>query len=139
MERRVTSIDMRVRAGTGTDLEAIRGIQRRTPDAAQWAAGNDELLVAEMDGAAAGFLEWRRTAPDEVEILNLAVDPGWRRRGVARALLEALPKGRAFLEVRESNQAARALYHSVGYEEIGVRAGYYNDPPERGIVMRWQS
>jgi ribosomal-protein-alanine N-acetyltransferase len=130
---------MHVRAATAADLSAIRGIQERAPEAAQWLPEDNEILIAEVDGAAAGFLVWRATAPDEFEILNLAVDPEFRRRGIARGLLAGLPRGSVFLEVRESNHGARALYQGAGYEEVGKRAGYYLDPPERAIVMRLQS
>ena len=69
---------------------------------------------------------------DEVQVLNIAVAPGARRRGVAGALLaevrrEARARGCAavILEVRRSNVAARAFYSATGFEEVGVRSGYY--------------
>ena len=80
---------------------------------------------------------------DEGEIANLAVAPTARRRGVARALLEeiigeARASGlvRLFLEVRESNAAARALYSSRGFEPVARRARYYRKPVEDAIVLR---
>lgn len=80
---------------------------------------------------------------DEGEIANLAVVPTARRRGVARALLaeiiaEARASGiaRLFLEVRESNAAARALYASRGFKPIARRARYYRKPVEDAIVLR---
>ena len=86
-------------------------------------------------------------APDEREILNVAVDPGQRRKGVARALLmrelthereHELARGpvRWFLEVRASNVAAIRLYETVGFEHCGRRPGYYQQPAEEAIVMR---
>lgn len=73
-----------------------------------------------------------RVAADEAELLTLAVDPGHRRRGVARGLLaafeaEARRRGarRAFLEVAASNAAAIGLYRGAGYDESGRRRGYY--------------
>ena len=89
-----------------------------------------------------GFLVTRQTAPGEREILNLAVDPSQRRRGVARALLQAAfgrEKSQWFLEVRESNQSALQLYRSAGFHVTGRRESYYNDPPESGIVMKFDS
>ena len=68
---------------------------------------------------------------DEAEILDVAVVPGWRRRGIARRMLqeliERLPADirRVLLDVRESNQAARKLYGSLGFSEDGVRRNYY--------------
>ena len=74
----------------------------------------------------------------EWELLNIAVDPAYRRRGVADELLGALPAGRIFIEVRESNAAARALYEGSGFTLIGRRRGYYHLPDEDGIVMALQ-
>ncbi len=79
---------------------------------------------------------------DEMHILNLAVHPAQRRRGIARALLTAAltrshEQGAAvvWLEVRPSNTAALALYHSFGFEEIGVRPGYYTDNGEDALIL----
>ena len=98
-----------------------------------------DFLVAEYEGGLAGMVVWRATASDEKEILNLAVDPAFRRRGIARALLTAISAPAIFLEVRESNQAARMLYRNVGFQEAGLRKAYYQDPVEAAIVMRLQS
>ena len=84
----------------------------------------------------------RATAPGEREILNLAVEPSLRRRGVARRLLEEVlsrEEGTWFLEVRESNAAAIRLYEGLGFRPMGLRKNYYNDPSESGIVMRFLS
>ncbi len=79
---------------------------------------------------------------DELHILNVAVDPNHRRRGVARALLEAtLEKGRqhkctlATLEVARSNEPALELYKSFGFRPVGIRPNYYVDDREDAIVM----
>ena len=86
-------------------------------------------------------------AADEMHLLNLAVQPQQRRRGIARALLsEALNQARAlgarvaWLEVRPSNSAARALYASFGFQEEGRRPGYYDDTQEDAILlaMYWE-
>ena len=73
-----------------------------------------------------------RTAADEAEILMLATDPDWRRRGLARDCLagleaEARRRGaaRSFLEVAEDNAPARALYRASGYVELARRAAYF--------------
>lgn len=132
----VTIPGMHVRAATQADGERICHIQEESPQAAQWEASDYPALIAELDGRVVGFLVWRNTAPDEVEILNLAVAKAFRRGGVARALLAALPKLTTFLEVRESNHAARELYRNAGFIEAGIRFGYYAHPAESGIVMR---
>lgn len=79
----------------------------------------------------------------EAEIADLAVAPEARRAGVGRALLErALAELRdasvrtVFLEVRESNVAARTLYESTGFDSIGRRRGYYRSPVEDALVLR---
>ena len=132
----VTIHHVHVRAAVSSDKEAIRLIQTESPEAAQWDPSDYSVLVAEFQGDLVGFLAWRSIAPDEIEILNLAVARTFRRQGVARALLSALPGSNAFLEVRESNQRARALYRNAGFIEAGIRFGYYSHPAESGIVMR---
>jgi [ribosomal protein S18]-alanine N-acetyltransferase len=80
---------------------------------------------------------------DDAELLNIAVDPRHRGKGLAGQMLDAVLiqlTGRAvknaFLEVRESNKAARALYGSRGFGEIGRRRNYYRRPVEDALVMR---
>jgi ribosomal-protein-alanine N-acetyltransferase len=79
----------------------------------------------------------------EWELENLVVEPTFRRKGVGTMLLnELLIQARAadnesvFLEVRESNQAARALYLKWGFEQHGRRRAYYSSPPEDAILYR---
>jgi ribosomal-protein-alanine N-acetyltransferase len=95
------------------------------------------FLVLEGD-APLGFV-LARLAADECEILALAVTPGARGLGLARALLEAALRraaaGRArvvHLEVSEENRAARALYESRGFRKAGRRAVYYRGPGDAG-------
>ncbi len=80
---------------------------------------------------------------EDAELLNVAVEPSFRGRGLAGQMLDAVMVelgGRgvrtAFLEVRESNSAARALYDSRGFTEIGRRRNYYRRPVEDALVMR---
>lgn len=82
-------------------------------------------------------------AADEAELANIAVAPRMRGSGVGAALLdEALDAARArgtaqmFLEVRDSNERARALYRSRGFEEVGRRRGYYRRPVEDALILR---
>jgi len=79
---------------------------------------------------------------DEAHILNLACHPHCRRQNVATTLLEHCfhlfgdsGTKKVFLEVRESNHAARALYTKFGFKPIGLRRGYYTDTREDAIVM----
>jgi ribosomal-protein-alanine N-acetyltransferase len=99
-------------------------------------------LVAEDDEAnARGFLMWRRLG-DEAEILTLAVAPQWRRRGCARALVDAVlgilrSEGARslFLEVDAGNAAAIALYEGRGFHRIARRKRYYRSGAD-ALVMR---
>jgi ribosomal-protein-alanine N-acetyltransferase len=102
-----------------------------------------ETWVAEVAGRIAGFLVVRQTFAGEDgegcerEILNVAVAPDFRRKGVAMFLLRhELDLGTVhFLEVRESNTAAQALYRKLGFVEVGRRSKYYDHPEETAIVM----
>lgn len=83
------------------------------------------------------------TAADEGDLANIAVDPDFRNRGLGKALLTALCREaegfgakRLFLEVRESNEAARALYASLGFCQTGRRKNYYVNPREDAIIMQ---
>jgi [ribosomal protein S18]-alanine N-acetyltransferase len=98
-------------------------------------------LVAYAGQAVAGYLIAREVAGTG-EVLNLAVSPHFRRRGVARGLLRsALARFRkrrveeVFLEVRESNRSAQALYLSSGFRPVGQRAAYYRNPKEDALVL----
>jgi ribosomal-protein-alanine N-acetyltransferase len=97
--------------------------------------------VAEVEGRVVAFLVTRETAPGEREILNLAVTAEFRRHGIARAMLREVlgTPGDWFLEVRESNAAAIALYRAMGFRVAGARPAYYIQPVEPGIVMRFRS
>ena len=134
-----------IRRGDAGDLDAVAAIQSASPGAARWKIAEYlqyEFSVAVADGTISGFLVWRRLAHDECEVLNLAVAPAFRRQGVARALLEPLLKSRdmrVFLEVRESNQGARAFYKSMEFREVSSRNEYYDAPPESAIVMKFHS
>jgi ribosomal-protein-alanine N-acetyltransferase len=125
-----------IRPGGPGDYNAVAQIQAASPEASQWDCAGFELLVAELDGAVVAFLLWRAVADDEAEILNLAVDPAARRRGIARALIAQIDMPKVFLEVRESNRAAQALYVTCGFEQAGLRRDYYQQPVEAAIIMR---
>lgn len=78
---------------------------------------------------------------DQVDITGVAVSPKYQRRGIARRLMRQLmaqltPATQLFLEVRETNSAARRLYEQVGFEPIGLRENYYQHPVENAILMK---
>ena len=82
---------------------------------------------------------------DEAHITNVAVAESWRRQGVAREILAAMEREYpvrgilyATLEVRVSNQAARALYVQNGFTEAGIRPKYYEKPQEDAVIM-WKT
>ena len=136
---------MTVRRATADDLAAIAAIQEKSPEASQWDPTSYleyQCSVAMSDGRVVGFVVVRQIAADEREILNLAVDPAARRRGVARHLLETelrRVKSQWFLEVRASNSSAIKLYESAGFRAAGRRESYYENPVESGIVMKFDS
>jgi ribosomal-protein-alanine acetyltransferase len=79
---------------------------------------------------------------EELHLLNVAVHPDWRRRGVATRLVHtvfemAIAKGviRALLEVRASNLPAQQLYTRFGFQAIARRSGYYTQPSEEALIM----
>jgi ribosomal-protein-alanine N-acetyltransferase len=134
-----------IRRGRKEDLPAIAEIQAASPQASHWGVEDYlqyDLLVAEIDGIPAGFLVSRSLGGGECELLNLAVSPVCRRKGVAKALIRTFlgesPRI-VFLELRESNEAALNLYRSIGFQEVGRRSGYYSFPLEAGIVMKFHS
>ncbi len=105
-------------------------------------AGASVILLAESNAQPIGCIHWRLVL-DEMEIMNLAVAPQMRRRGVGRQLLaSAVRHARAagaaaiFLEVRVSNQAAIALYQAMGFQTIAIRHGYYVVEGEDARCMR---
>jgi [ribosomal protein S18]-alanine N-acetyltransferase len=132
-----------------SDLTDILAIERAS-FAFPWSASFfvQELKVdcarsqlAVVDGKVAGYvIYW--LLPREIDIHNLAVAPAHRRRGIGRALLNAVIGDalrenvtRVTLEVRKSNEAAQRLYHSLGFMAHGVRKGYYSDDGEDALVM----
>lgn len=135
----------RLRQAVPGDLDRIAAIQATSPESSQWHREDYlsfDCTVAEAGGEVAAFLVSRQTCPAEREILNIAVDPEYRRLGLAKKLIRrelTLWAGEHFLEVRRSNLAARRLYESFGFREVGVRPGYYENPAEPGIVMRFFS
>ena len=131
------------------DLTAIEKIERTaypTPWSRSMFAGelskpSSICIGAFEDGVLAGYLITSRYV-DAWHVMNVAVVPDRQRRGIAAALL-----GRLFeltadddrrgytLEVRVSNAGAIALYERLGFEQRGVRRGYYTDNREDALIM----
>ena len=81
-------------------------------------------------------------APDEAEVLNIAVDPPARGKGIGAGLLEGMLEElrragarSVFLEVRRSNEAAIRLYRRSGFQILGARPDYYRQPREDALTM----
>ena len=99
-------------------------------------------LVAEEAGQVAGYIG-SQTVCGETDMMNVAVHPDHRRKGVAEALilalveeLKAMDSHCLTLEVRASNAPAIALYEKLGFFEIGRRKNYYRNPREDALILR---
>jgi ribosomal-protein-alanine N-acetyltransferase len=150
-DKAIASMALQIRSFRASDTLTISEILREATEAAQWpsesyakltASPGGTALVCETNTQPVGFLAARQVA-DEAEILNVAVHPNFRRKGVASALLRAaLDKfrrsavTRVFLELRESNQPARALYERHGFLPSGLRKSYYREPTEHALCMQ---
>lgn len=98
-------------------------------------------LVAEENDQVFGYVG-SQTVLDESDMMNVAVDPRFRRQGIARALIETLIAELAKmgsrclrLEVRVSNENARALYARMGFQQLGLRKNYYHNPKEDALIL----
>jgi ribosomal-protein-alanine N-acetyltransferase len=140
----------RIRSAAPADAAGLVAIERRAFSdpwsetsfrealTSPWSFG----LVADVGRRTAGYLIGREVAGTG-EVLNLAVAPEFRRKGIGGALLEAgvaaLRRRKVeevFLEVRESNISAQALYVGHGFRPVGQRAAYYRNPREDALVLR---
>lgn len=139
------------RPATTRDIDRVSTIERAS-FSDPWSRGSFERLVGdsrvhfavacEPDDAVIGYVvAW--FVMDEGEIADLAVAPEVRGRGIGAALLgSAIRAARArgasaiYLEVRDSNAAARHLYARHGFTEVGRRRRYYRKPVEDALVLR---
>ena len=136
------------------DSGSLTALVQTAPTAAQWSSAQVEeilrsetpgvtrrlLFVLEEDENVRGFIVGR-VLPPECEVENIVVEPAKQGRGFGSLLLkELLEQARAagcehgFLEVRESNQAARRFYEKWGFRESGRRAAYYENPQEDAVL-----
>ena len=99
-------------------------------------------LVATEGDTVAGYIG-SQTVMDETDMMNVAVHPDFRRRGIAEALVNALVEQLKTmgshcltLEVRASNAPAIALYEKLGFAQIGRRKNYYRNPREDALILR---
>jgi ribosomal-protein-alanine N-acetyltransferase len=138
-----------IREFARNDIDGVQKLIAGVPEAAPWSAG-DLLLalrnnlssrVAEEHGSICGVIVFRVMA-DEAEILNLAVAPDLRRRGIGSSLLEEAVRAskaaraqKIFLEVRESNDTARKFYAGRRFIEAGRRRQYYREPSEDALIL----
>jgi [ribosomal protein S18]-alanine N-acetyltransferase len=140
-----------IRTANPGDIPSIMGIEQEAGTAAHWpkteyerifeAGGVPRIaLIIESDGQILGFIV-ARCIDKEWELENVAVRPASRRHGLGRALVKHLLQlageasaAHVFLEVRESNRAARDLYSQLGFLETGCRPAYYSHPVEDAIT-----
>ena len=143
---------MNIRPATAADIPAMMALERHAVTAAHWREDDYQRIFAPHAERVAlileekeeeGFLVARRVGP-QWEIENIAVAGAARRRGLgARLLAELLDRARTagarevFLEVRESNRAARSLYEKWAFVESGRRKAYYRDPDEDAVFYRF--
>ena len=143
--------DLEFRAAAAGDIGAVMALGSSTSlnnwsesDFVQVLDGETgELTLAIADSDIVGFVA-SSSVIDEVTLLNVAVHGAWKRRGLARRLIgdmldrrHSAGARRCLLEVRESNQAARALYASMGFAVDGRRPDYYpvGDSREDAVLM----
>lgn len=140
-----------IRRGEPDDLDQVIAMAQGSETAAHWREHDYSaifqtkriLFIAESGKRIVGFVVAHDIA-GEWELENIVVAADEQRHGVGKrlvaALVEEASKNAAefiFLEVRESNIAARSLYESSGFQEYGRRKGYYANPSEDGLLYRF--
>ena len=101
------------------------------------------LWLVALDGERVVGYVGSQTVLGWTDMMNVAVHPDWRRKGIGEQLVvsleEALRKQESTcltLEVRVSNEPAKALYQKLGFQEVGRRKNYYRNPKEDALIMR---
>ncbi|MFQ5817136.1 MAG: GNAT family N-acetyltransferase [Terriglobia bacterium] len=116
---------MSIRPATANDIETVLRVQEASPGAARWRRNDYERLVGESErvfrvtqaGSIVGFLAARLLREALSEVRNQSARSAW-------------------LEVRDSNQRARAFYRSFGFRETHRQARFYQNPEEDAVVCR---
>ena len=146
----MTTETIRIRPLGYSDLPQVIGVERRafpTP----WSLAMFVLELSKPSGVCLAALEGEKVVGylicsryDQVwHLMNIAVDPPTRRRGVATGLLEQMLEGAGreasyTLEVRTSNAGAITLYEQFGFRSAGTRPRYYHDTGEDAVIM-WRT
>ena len=101
------------------------------------------LWLGALDGDRVAGYVGSQSVLGESDMMNVAVHPDYRRQGIAEALCNALvealkQKGNhcLTLEVRASNEPAKALYEKLGFQQVGLRKNYYRNPKEDACILR---
>ena len=101
------------------------------------------LWLVALDGATVAGYVGSQSVGNEADMMNIAVDPQYRRQGIARDLVTGLVAALAengvqslALEVRQSNEPAIALYTQLGFAQVGLRPNYYRNPKENALILR---
>ena len=142
--------EIRIRRLTYSDLPGVLSIERRSFDT-PWSLAMFVLELSKPSGISlaaadgrglAGYLICSRYA-DVWHLMNVAVDPERRRRGIATRMLERLIEEagddeRYTLEVRPSNRGAIRMYERFGFRSAGLRRRYYHDNNEDALIM-WRT
>lgn len=99
-------------------------------------------LVAMEDERVVGYVG-SQTVLGETDMMNIAIHPEYRKRGIAIELISNLMRELAeqgshslMLEVRASNEPAKSLYGKLGFEAVGTRKNYYRNPKEDALILR---
>lgn len=133
---------MQVRLAKDSDLGFCVELAERTLDAGNavrdYFEGDSYFVFVTDGGFGAAMVNY-----DSADLLDIAVEPDMRMRGIGSSLMQFLIdecKKRSvkeiFLEVRETNEGAIALYEKFGFEQISIRKNYYTSPVCDGLIMR---
>jgi ribosomal-protein-alanine N-acetyltransferase len=149
---------LEIRPAAAADLHELFALERAILTAPHWPRGAYNAILAEdifaprrclvvaadaEAGPLLGFSVGVVHPAGDAELESVAVAENARRRGIGRALCEAVAEWCRFqgaiellLEVRAASDGAMALYTKLGFAQVGRRVGYYRDPPDDAVVMR---